>query len=198
VPHEDRILVRRTLAGEPAAFADLVRKYEGAMQRFVTRMTKDPEVARDLTQEAFIRVYQALSRYDERYPFKSWLYKIASNLCIDHLRRERFRAYSFEDVPKGGQSELPRQPVDEGKTPLDVAADSETRRFIEEALEELTPEHREVLNLLHRDGLAYEEIAARLDVPLGTVKARIHRARKALKGILAPRLGRTPEGGTDA
>jgi RNA polymerase sigma-70 factor (ECF subfamily) len=182
---DDRLLVRRALEGDDAAFASIVRRYEKGLYNLALRMVRDAEQARDLTQDVFLRVHRSLGRYDPVYPFPSWIYRVASNLCIDWIRRRRLETVSL-DAPAGhGEEGAPgREPPGEGPDPGDVAAQRERARILADALAKLPEPHRLVLLLRHQRELSYEEIAVALDVPLGTVKARIHRAREAFRRIL--------------
>jgi RNA polymerase sigma-70 factor (ECF subfamily) len=182
---EDRDLVRRALDGDDVAFARLVRRYERGLYSLALRMVRDPEQARDLTQEIFVRVHRSLARYDPVYPFPSWIYRVASNLCIDWIRRRRIDTVSLDAPLPGGDEDAPAREV-EGSAP-DPAAELERKErasLLAEALGKLPESHRLVLLLRHQRELSYEEIALALDVPLGTVKARIHRAREAFRRIL--------------
>jgi RNA polymerase sigma-70 factor (ECF subfamily) len=181
---EDRELVRRALDGEEAAFAMIVRRYERGLFNLALRMVRDAEQARDLTQEIFLRVHRSLARYDPVYPFPSWIYRVGSNLCIDWIRRRKLDTVSL-DAPIGGDEDGPvRELTSEAPDPETVFLEAERGRLLGEAMAKLPEMHRLMLLLRHQRELSYEEIAVALDVPLGTVKARIHRAREALRRIL--------------
>lgn len=183
-PPDDRDLVRRALDGDESAFALLVRRYERGLYNLALRMVRDAEQARDLTQEIFLRVHRSLARYDPVYPFPSWIYRVGSNLCIDWIRRRRIDTVSL-DAPIGGEEDGPtREVAGDLPDPAELLEKKERRRMISRALAKLPESHRLVLLLRHQRDLSYEEIAVALDVPLGTVKARIHRAREALRRIL--------------
>ena len=183
-PPEDRELVRRALEGEEAAFATIVRRYERGLFNLALRMVRDAEQARDLTQEIFLRVHRSLARYDPVYPFPSWIYRVGSNLCIDWIRRRKLDTVSL-DAPVGGDEDGPvREIAGDVPDPEAILIEGERGRLLGEALAKLPEMHRLMLLLRHQRDLSYEEIAVALDVPLGTVKARIHRAREALRRIL--------------
>jgi RNA polymerase sigma-70 factor (ECF subfamily) len=182
---DDRELVRRALDGDDAAFAILVRRYQRGLYNLALRMVRDAEQARDLTQEIFVRVHRSLARYDPVYPFPSWIYRVGSNLCIDWIRRRRLDTVSL-DAPLPGQEEgASRDIATEEPDPHEGLELRERARILSEALDALPETHRLMLVLRHQRELSYEEIALALDVPLGTVKARIHRAREALRQLLA-------------
>ena len=180
----DRRLVNRCKRGEEAAFAELLTRYRQPVYGLCLRMVRDREQARDLAQEVFIKVFSLLDRYDEQYAFASWLFRIASNHCIDYLRRNRLRFISLDGLtgPDGEEREMPvpdRAPLPDSRLEGREAVDA-----VEAVVAELPPHYRLMIQLRHGEGLAYEEIAQVLDMPLGTVKARIHRARALIRSLL--------------
>ncbi len=187
VKHEDAELVARARTGDERAYRALLERYERPVFTICLRMVRDRELAADLAQDAFIKVFSMLDRYDRRYAFSSWLFKITSNLCIDHLRRRRVETVPMDDPIAGEDGDIRRQYAADGPDPHQQAERSERMAMLEEAIAELPEHYRVILLLRHQEHLAYEEIARVLDVPLGTVKARIHRAREALRRILEER-----------
>jgi RNA polymerase sigma-70 factor (ECF subfamily) len=184
---EDLKLIRRCKRGEEAAFAELLTRYRSAIYGLCYRMTRSAEDARDLGQEVFIKVFSLLDRYDESFPFSSWIFRIATNHCIDHLRRNRLRFLSLDGQtgPDGEPMEMPIP--DKGPRPDDVIERSEAMARLEEVVAELPPHYKAIILLRHDQELSYEEIATVLDLPLGTVKARIHRARAMVQQMLQAR-----------
>lgn len=178
-PSDDRDLVRRCLANDQAAYRLLVQRYEGPVYALVRRMVRDEELARDLAQEAFIRAFRKLDQFDIDRKFSSWLFRIANNLCIDHFRRRK-----LDTVPlvrgTGDQEETWDLP-DTESSPAEAFSDRERSRRLLAAVEALPVTYRAVILMRHQQGLAYDEIAEALEVPLGTIKARIHRAHRLLK-----------------
>jgi len=182
---DDRDLVRRALDGDDRAFAWLVRRYERGLYNLAYRMVRDAEVARDLTQEIFVRVHRSLAKYDPVYPFPSWIYRVGSNLCIDWIRKRRLDTVSLDaPIHTGEDQTVTRELPDGGADPLEITERRERAEMLAVALAKLPEAHRLILLLRHQRELSYEEIALTLDVPLGTVKARIHRAREAFRKIL--------------
>jgi len=181
---EDRELVQRCLENDQEAFRLLLAKYRGPVYGLVRRMIRDEEDARDLAQEAFIRAFKNLVQFDLERKFSSWLFRIANNLCIDHYRKRRLSTVPMTRPGDGGEEETWELP-DPSASPAEDFSDRERSRRLVAAIESLPPGYRVVLVLRHRRDLAYEEIADTLDLPLGTVKARIHRAHKMLKEKLA-------------
>ena len=185
--HEDLKTIRRCKRGEEAAFAEMLTRYRGAIYNLCYRMTRKPEDARDLAQEVFIKVFSLLDRFDESYAFSSWLFRIATNHCIDHLRRNRLRFLSLDQGlgPEGDEYEF--QLPDQGPEPDTVLQRKEALERLSEVIADLPPHYRAITLLRHDQQLSYEEIATILQLPLGTVKARIHRARNMIQQMLQAR-----------
>ena len=175
-------LVRRCLAGDEKAYRELVELYQGQVYSVVLRMVRRREDAEDLTQETFVRMFRALDRYDPQRPFAAWLFTIASRLAIDHIRRRKVQPVSLTQREAGSDEEYDIEVPDPGPTPDEVTSRTEEERRTEELIRSLPPHYRIVVMLRHQRDMAYEEIAEALHLPLGTVKARIHRAREILKG----------------
>jgi RNA polymerase sigma-70 factor (ECF subfamily) len=182
---EDEAIIRDVLAGNVNAFASLERKYRRIVTYLIRKMIRDEEDVNDLVQDTFVKAYQALPSFQFEYPFSRWLYKIASNRCIDHLRRKRF-AMSSIDAPVRGKDggEFYLEPEDKGPTPDITLLAKERIVLLREALAALPERYREVIHLRHDEELEYQEIADRLGQPLGTVKANLFRARKMLFKML--------------
>lgn len=180
----DAVVVRRILRGDGDLFALLVERYRMRLFRFVERYTNDAEDARDVTQEVFLKVYGALDSYDPRYKFSTWLFRIAGNAAIDHLRRRKVRALPLElPVDDEGQ-ERRTDPKESRPDPLEELTRSRLRKALDEAIERLPDEYRELISLRHYGELPYEEIAELKKMPLGTVKNKLFRARQALRDLL--------------
>jgi len=167
--------------GSQAAFGTLVERYERPVFSLIVRIVRRGEVAEELAQEAFIRAWKALPRFDPKRKFSSWLFKIAHNASLDSLRRGRDSQLSI-DEPASPGDDAPRQlPADpKAEDPLERTTFRAAGRALEEALGELRREYREILVLRFSEGLSYDEIAEVTGSPLGTVKVQIFRARKEL------------------
>ena len=168
--------------GDQSAFEQLVHLYEKRVLALTTRMCKNPADAEEAAQEAFLSAWQGLPFFRGDASFSTWLYRLASNACVDLLRREGRRQSaagpSLND--EEGQLEVP----DTAPSPQEQAERSELRQQIEAGLQALTPDHRQVLLLREMHQLSYDEIAQTLDVDVGTVKSRINRGRKQLRNFL--------------
>jgi RNA polymerase sigma-70 factor (ECF subfamily) len=182
-------LVRRCLAGDEKAYRELVELYQGQVFSLALRMVRRREDAEDVTQETFVRMFRALERYDTSRPFAAWLMTIASRLCIDHIRRRKVNPVSLTHHEPDSDESREMDVVDPGPGPDEVTSNSEEERQSNDLIQSLPPHYRVVVVLRHQQDLSYEEIAQALNLPLGTVKARIHRAREILKQRLEQRAG---------
>jgi RNA polymerase sigma-70 factor (ECF subfamily) len=176
-------LIERAQAQDEAAFDQIVRLYADRIYNYVRRMVGNPQDAEDITQEVFIRAYQGLSQFDGRASFSTWLFRIATNLCIDHKRRQSRRVQTVpyhhdESDEEEGDWEFPdtNQP-----SALDHLLNQELQAVVERAIERLNPKFKTVLLLYDVEGLSYEQIAETLGIPMGTVKSRLFAAREQIR-----------------
>jgi RNA polymerase sigma-70 factor (ECF subfamily) len=181
---EDLSLVQAILKGDQDAFRQLVEKYQRSVYNITWRMVRNDEDARDLTQETFIRVYRGLGTYDQTRTFSTWLFRIATNLCIDHHRKKKMRTVSIDGSQIGDETREPMALPDHGPRPDRLHEVTSLAERIDSFLERLSPAYRAVLVLRYREQLSYEEMADVLDIPLGTVKARLHRAHRHLRNLM--------------
>ncbi len=185
----DQDIVALARAGEEAAYRELIRRYERPLFSLLYRMVRDRELAEDLAQETFVKALNAIESYRPEYKFSSWIFKIANNAAIDHLRRRELDTLSLEGSPHAETPEAVQatalQIGDRHESPLDEVEARELGGQIEQAIARLRPEYRSCILLRHVEGRAYEEIAEILNLPLGTVKTYIHRARNELRQALA-------------
>jgi RNA polymerase sigma-70 factor (ECF subfamily) len=189
----DEALAVEARDGSEDAFRLLVERYERPVYGLLIRMVRRAATAEDLAQETFLKAYRALPRFDPARRFSSWLFKIAHNAALDSLRREGGEPLSL-DAPIGDSGEPPELPEDpRSENPFARAAGRDLGRALERAIASLRPQYREILLLRFVEELAYEEIASVLDLPLGTVKIHIFRARRELARDLAA-LGWDPAG----
>jgi RNA polymerase sigma-70 factor (ECF subfamily) len=180
---DDRTLVRRILGGERDLFTALMARYEKRVVNYVYRITHRYEEAHDLTQEIFIKVYLALDRYDPKYQFSTWLFRIAQNSAIDALRKKTIAEVSMARTPDE-EGERERDFADDGISPYRALKNKQLTAAIDRAVEKLPPDYRELIQLRHFAELSYEEIASMKKLPLGTVKNKLFRARNLLKDAL--------------
>jgi RNA polymerase sigma-70 factor (ECF subfamily) len=185
----DQEIVALAREGREAAYRELIRRYERPVFALILRMVRDRQLAEDLAQETFIKALNAITSYRPEFKFSSWIFKIANNAAIDHLRRRELNTLSIDGAPHATSSEeieaTALQVGDKSETPLAELEARELGTAIERAIGRLRPEYRSCIMLRHVEGMAYEEIAQLLDLPLGTVKTYIHRARHELREMLA-------------
>lgn len=185
----DQEIVVLAREGREAAYRELIRRYERPVFSLVLRMVRNRQLAEDLAQETFIKALNAIASYRPEFKFSSWIFKIANNAAIDHLRRKDLETLSLDGSPNATTADEIEATVlqigDRGATPLAALEARELGTAIEQAIGQLRPEYRSCILLRHVEGLAYEEIAQLLDLPLGTVKTYIHRARHELRDSLA-------------
>ena len=174
--------------GREPAFQELVRRYERPVFSLIFRMVRNRELAEDLAQDTFIKVLNNIDRYRPEFKLSSWLFKIANNVTIDHLRRRQLATVSLDGSPHAATAaEAQATSLDvesRGQSALEAIESRELGSAIEQAIGKLRPEYRSCILLRHVEGRSYEEIAATLDLPLGTVKTYIHRARHELREAL--------------
>jgi RNA polymerase sigma-70 factor (ECF subfamily) len=174
--------------GKEAAYRELLARYERPVFSLIFRMVRDRETAEDLSQETFIKVLNNINRYSPDFKFSSWLFKIANNLTIDHLRRRRLDTISIEGAPDAVTAESARATsiviASANESPLAELESKELGASIERAIAQLRPEYRACIMLRHVEDRSYEEIAEIVKLPLGTVKTYIHRARHELRAAL--------------
>ena len=183
----DSELVARAIAGREESFEELVRRYQRPIVAYVYRMVGDYDSALDLTQEVFIRIYNSLGRYRPEFKFSTWIYRIAHNAAIDHLRRsDSSRTEELEVEGEGGQT-FQRPLASKAPTPEQLSERNERRGEIEEVIRQLPPAYRELIVLRHAHDFSYDEIAEVTGLPLGTVKNRLFRAREAMRAQLVER-----------
>ncbi|HVS21105.1 MAG TPA: sigma-70 family RNA polymerase sigma factor [Pyrinomonadaceae bacterium] len=181
----DAELVRSAIAGREADFEELVRRYQRPIAAYVYRMVGDYDAALDLTQEVFIKVYNSLARYRSEFKFSTWIYKIAHNAAIDHLRRYAVRGHALAN---GVDSERREVAIESGRlTPEQESEKKERCSEIEAVVQMLPAAYRELIVLRHSHDLSYDEIAEVAGLPLGTVKNRLFRAREAMRDQLVQR-----------
>ena len=185
----DALVIARARRGEESAFAELLRRYRAPVFNLCLRMLKNRDDAEDIAQEVFVKVFGMLERYDERYAFRSWIFKIAANQSIDFIRKNRVKMQSLDEPLKYKGEEIERQFPDERPDPEEDYEMREIGALLMDITSELPPHYRSMIVLRHQEQLSYEEIAQVLELPLGTVKARIHRARAMMKDRLQRRRG---------
>ncbi|MGB7201294.1 MAG: sigma-70 family RNA polymerase sigma factor [Pyrinomonadaceae bacterium] len=181
----DGELIISAINGRGDGFEELVRRYQRPITSYIFRMVGNYESSLDVTQEVFIKVYNSLTKYSPEYKFSTWLYRIAHNAAVDHLRRNSVNVQSLEAENSEGTFEL--QIESRGATPEQEHERSEWRSEIESVVRCLPPAYRDLILLRHARDLSYDEIAEVTALPLGTVKNRLFRAREMMREMFIER-----------
>lgn len=177
---QDEEYVKAALKGDQKAYQKLTEKYRVPLQYHVTKMVKETEQVEDLVQEAFIKAFKNLDSYNNSYAFSTWLYRITTNHTIDYLRKKKLKTTSIDKPIKTREGEMSFELPDEQAETDRTIIRRQRKKIITNAIENLPEKYRQVIQMRHIEELSYQEIADQLDLPLGTVKAHIFRAREML------------------
>jgi RNA polymerase sigma factor (sigma-70 family) len=171
--------------GDQKAYAELMGRYKDAIYFMLLKMTNDPDDAEDMTIEAFGKAFKKLSQYTPDYAFSTWLFKIASNNCIDFLRKKKIDLLSINRVYDDEDGiEMSHNIPGHGQDPEEKMIEKQKIKLMREVVDKLKPHYKQLVQLRYFDELSYEEIAVEMDLPLGTVKAQLFRAREFLYNIV--------------
>jgi RNA polymerase sigma-70 factor (ECF subfamily) len=185
---EDIKLIDSAIAGNQASYEKLMKKYYQLIYNLVYRMISRKEDVEDLTQEAFIKAFNSIENFDKQFAFSTWLFKIATNNAIDYLRKKKLFTFSIDKEIESDDSDYKFEIPDHENKPDKKIMDSQMRQILDEAIESLPPKYKEVIVLRHKNELEYEEIAKKLKLPLGTIKAHIFRGRELLNKYLKDKI----------
>lgn len=177
---EDETLVRQALEGDEDSYKQLVEKYERALYFHILKMISDREQVEDLVQESFVKAFDNLDTYNTSYAFSTWLYRIATNHTIDYLRKKKLQTLSINEPVKTKEGNMKMQLRDHSASTDRKIIKKQRQKIVRNAIEALPEKYRRVIRLRHMEEKSYKEIAEELDMPLGTVKAHIFRARELL------------------
>ncbi|MGU3470844.1 RNA polymerase sigma factor SigW [Paenibacillus sp. D51F] len=181
-------LIRLALKGDQRAFADLVGMYQDKLYHLAYRMLYNRQEAEDAVQETFLRVFRNMERYDESMKFSTWIYRITTNLAIDRLRRRKPGFSLDAEVPEHDGLDGYSMFASEDASPEDEVLLSETQRIIRTAIDTLPPKYKSVMVLRYLEDLSLQEISDVLDMPVTTIKTRVHRGREFLRKKLEHKL----------
>lgn len=183
---QDNYLVKRVISGDDEAFAQIIEFYKQKIFRLINRKISAKGDVEDLAQEVFLKAYKSLKKFDQRHKFSTWLYTIANNVAIDYLRKKRLQSVSLEVplFPRTDEKEVYLEIADFENNPERVYERTAEQMQLLEAIALLSEEYSLVIKLRHLKGYTYHEISEMLDLPLGTIKSRIYRARIQLREIL--------------
>ncbi|MDZ7807026.1 MAG: sigma-70 family RNA polymerase sigma factor [Gracilimonas sp.] len=177
---EDDALVSEALAGKEDSYSKLVDKYQKPLYFHIRKMIKEVELVDDLVQEVFMKAFHNLNSYSNEYAFSTWIYRIATNHTIDYLRKKKLQTLSIDQPYKTKDGDMEMQLPDESFSTDQPVMKKERKAIVQEAIDNLPEKYRLVIEMRHMEEKSYQEIAEILDLPLGTVKAHIFRARELL------------------
>ena len=174
-------IIQQALNGDQTAYESLLKRYRNGIFNMIYQMIKNREEAEDLVQETFMKAFNSLESYNEHYAFSTWLYKIAFNHCIDAIRKKKLKTLPLDRPIKLRDGEVQHEIHDDSHSPEQDLLFAEKRKRIQRSIASLPERYRVAIILRHQEERSYEEISEILKIPLGTVKARIFRAREMLK-----------------
>jgi RNA polymerase sigma factor (sigma-70 family) len=185
---QDIKLIRKAKKGDHQAYDQIIKEYKQSVFNLIFRMMRNKQETEDLTQETFLKVFHSLPSFNEEYAFKTWLYKIATNNCIDFFRKKKLQTYSIDKPIEYKNSEIQYELPDPDLNPEKNIIALERSKIIQQAIESLPKKYYLVIKFRHQEEKSYEEISEILNLPLGTIKARIFRAREMLNKALKDKL----------
>lgn len=180
-------LVNKAREGDQKAFADLMHRYKDSIYFMALKMVNNKEDAMDLTVETFAKAFEKLDRYQPEYAFSTWLFRVGTNNCIDFIRKKKLHTTSINSMMDEDGDDRPLQIKSDALNPEEVSMKREQTQLLKLLIDSLPPRYRNLIVLRYFDELSYEEIAEQLDLPLGTVKAQLFRARYLLSNIVNAR-----------
>lgn len=185
----DHLVVQKAIGGDQFAFRELFEKYRQPLYYHILKMVRDKEVIDDLLQEIFLKAFDNIGNYNADFAFSTWLYRITTNHSIDFLRKKKLKTLSLDEPVQTRDGSLSIEVEDEGNYSDELIMRKQRAVILKDALESLPDKYREIIKMRHMDELSYQEIAELTDLPLGTVKAHIFRARELLYKYLKDKQG---------
>ncbi|MBW7888361.1 MAG: sigma-70 family RNA polymerase sigma factor [Bacteroidetes bacterium] len=185
---EDSRNIKAALKGNQAAYRAIMAKYHDQVYNLLYRMIHQKDEVRDLTQEAFIKAFQSLQNFNEEFAFSTWLFKIATNNCIDYIRKKKLATFSIDKPIEAKESEYTFEIPDSSFEPDKELIEGQRTKLLEDAINALPEKYRQVILMRHTEDMDYQEIADALNLPLGTIKAHIFRAREMLNKSLRKKI----------
>ena len=180
----DFYLVEKAREGNQKAYADLMHRYKDSIYFMVLKMVNNKEDAMDLTVETFAKAFEKLDKYQPDFAFSTWLFRVATNNCIDFIRKKKLNTMSIHQMTDDDGEEKPFEIKADVLNPEETSIKKQQSEELRVLIENLPPRYRNLITLRYFDELSYEEIAEQLDLPLGTVKAQLFRARYLLGNIM--------------
>jgi RNA polymerase sigma factor (sigma-70 family) len=185
----DLTIVHRAIGGDQKAFAELFQKYEQPLYFHILKIVRDREIIEDMLQEIFLKAFDNIASYNPDYAFSTWLYRITTNHSIDYLRKKRLKTMSLDEPVQTKDGVMSIEVADDDSHTDDKIIRDQRAKILTEALDSLPDKYKEIIRMRHMDELSYQEISELLDLPLGTVKAHIFRARELLYKYLKDKQG---------
>ncbi|MGC8596145.1 MAG: RNA polymerase sigma factor [Candidatus Kryptoniota bacterium] len=185
---EDALMVKRAVAGDQAAYKALIKRYKIPISQIVYRIIRDKREVEDLTQEVFIKAFQHLPDFKYDNQFASWLFKIANNHCLDHIRKKKLHIYSIHEMQFSNEDESEFEIPDSTYEPDLQMLREQKSKLIKNAINSLPEKYRKVIILRHHEEMSYEEIAREMKLPVNTIKVHLYRAREMLYKYLKDRI----------
>lgn len=185
---KDFILIEQAKGGDEKSYAELMQRYKKPVYHMILKMVRNVDDAEDLTIEAFAKAFKNLKKFNPEFTFSTWLFRIATNNCIDFIRKKKLDTYSISNTYKDEKGENVDLDIkDFNPNPQEETIKSEKVEIIQAIVTKLPPKYQVLVKLRYFQELSYEEIAAEIDAPLGTVKAQLHRARELLYDLIKNR-----------
>jgi len=181
---EDNLLITRAQGGDKSALNELIWKHEARAYQYAFRLTRNSEEAADVVSEAFVRVYNALPNFKGQSSFTTWIYRILTNYFLDLKKKDKGKTTSLETAFQTSDGDIERQIEDPSDTPQQEMEKTERQKRVTRAIRRLPEYQRSMIVMYHAENMTYEDIAAALDLPVGTVKSRLNRARISLRELL--------------
>jgi len=181
---EDNLLITRAQGGDKSALNELIWKHEARAYQYAFRLTRNSEEAADVVSEAFVRVYNALPNFKGQSSFTTWIYRILTNCFLDLKKKDKGKTTSLETAFQTSDGDVERQIEDPADTPQQEMEKTERQKRVTRAIKRLPEYQRSMIVMYHAENMTYEDIAAALDLPVGTVKSRLNRARISLRELL--------------
>lgn len=183
---EDMVLIKQAVEGDEKAYEKLMNRYKKSVYFMLLKMTQNKDDAEDLTMESFAKAFKSLHKFNPQYAFSTWLFRIASNNCIDFIRKNKMRTFSINTPVETDNGTIDNFDLpDNLELPDDYANRMDKAKFLQSVIDQLPKTYSTLVKLRYYEELSYEEIAEIIGVPIGTVKAQLHRARELLYKALA-------------
>lgn len=185
---EDIINVDLAINGNQDAFSKIMKKYKQSIQSLIYKMVYDKKEVEDLIQEAFIKAFSSLPNYNQQFAFSTWLFRIAINNTIDHLRKKKIYTFSIDEEVETKDGEVSFEIPDSTYLADNDIISEQKQQLLNEAIASLPEKYKQIIELRHVDELSYEDISERMQIPIGTVKANLFRARELLNKYLRKKI----------